>query len=98
MSRLSIPTGLAVLLAGLIALHASTSDMASTAGESVNTPVVSEPVAIEGLDPSVLMSLQVAGSAQVLTDDEMADISPAVARILIDHGVALTVESGGDDR
>ena len=91
MSRVSIPTGLALLLTGLIALHASMTS-ASAVGDPVNTPVVSEPLLIEGLDPSVVRALQVDGSAQVLTDDEMANLPPAVARILIEHGAALTVE------
>jgi len=91
LSRVSIPTGLALLLTGLIALQASMTS-ASAVGDPVNTTVVSEPLLIEGLDPSVVRALQVDGSAQVLTDDEMANLPPAVTRILIEHGAALTVE------
>jgi hypothetical protein len=99
LSRLSIQglTGFVVFVAGIFALHATTTPV-STAGDSVNTLVVSEPPAIEGLDPSVVRVLQLDGSAQVFTNEEMADISPVVVRILVEHGVALTVESGGGSR
>jgi hypothetical protein len=92
LSRLSIPTGLAVLLTGLIALHASmTPDLASTSGKpAVVAPV---PVRMDELDPSVTRMLLVHGSAALLATDEMTQLPDAVARALIDHGITLTLPS-----
>ena len=92
MSRLSIPTGLAVLLTGLIALHASTTpDVVSTVGEpAVVAPV---PMTMGELDPSVKRVLLADGSAALLSPDEMTQLPDAVARALIDHGITLTLPS-----
>ena len=92
MSRLSIPTGLAVLLTGLIALHASmTPDVTSTAGE----PAVVAPLSVTmgELDPSVKRMLLAHGSAALLSPDEMTQLPDAVAGALIDHGITLTLPS-----
>ncbi len=59
-------------------------------------PSVSEPSAIEDLDPSVQKLLQVDGWARVLTTEELATIPAAVARTLIEHDAALTLPSGGN--
>ena len=92
MSRLSIPTGLAVLLTGLIALHASmTPNVASTVGEP--PAVAPGPVAMDELDPSVKRLLLAHGSAALLSPDEMTQLPDAVARALIDHGITLTLPS-----
>ncbi len=92
MSRLSIPTGLAVLLTGLIALHASmTPVVTSTAGE----PAVAAPgpVLRGELDPSVKRILLAHGSAALLTPDEMTQLPDAVVGALIDQGITLTLPS-----
>jgi hypothetical protein len=97
LSRFSIPsvTGLAVFIAGLIALHVSTTPVVS-ASDSVVPASVSEPAAIEGLDPSVQRVLQGDGWARVLTADELAAIPATVARTLIEHGAALSLPYGGN--
>jgi hypothetical protein len=90
LSRLSIPTGLSVLLTGLIALQAAmTLDVASTPGE----PAVVAPVTMGELDPSLKRLLLAHGSAALLSPDEMTQLPDAVARALIDHGVTLTLPS-----
>ena len=92
MSRLSIPTGLAVLLTGLIALHGSmTPGVTSTAGE----PAVVAPgqVTTGELDPSVKRMLLAHGSAALLSPDEMTQLPDAVAGVLIAHGITLTLHS-----
>ena len=78
----------------MTALHFTTSPVASTSDSNVAVSVP-EPVAIEGLDPSVQRVLQVDGWAQALTAEETARIPPTVARTLIEHGAALTTSSGG---
>jgi hypothetical protein len=89
LSRLSIPTGLAVLLTGLIALQAAmTPDVASTGEPAVAPP---GPVTMDELDPSVRRLLLAHGSAAVLSPDEMTQLPDAVARALIDHGITLTL-------
>ena len=97
MSRLSIQglTGSVVFIAGILALHTTTTP-ASSATDSVIRPSVSEPSAIEGLDPSVQKVLQVDGWARVLTTEELATIPATVARTLIEHDAALTLPSGGN--
>ncbi|HEX2404232.1 MAG TPA: hypothetical protein VHM29_05975 [Acidimicrobiia bacterium] len=94
MSRFSIPavTGLAVFIAGLIALHVSTTPVVS-ASDSVIPASVPGPAAIEDLDPSVQRVLQDDGWARVLTADELAAIPATVARTLIEHGAALVLPS-----
>lgn len=92
MSRLSIPTGLAVLLTGLIALHASmTPGVTSSAGDPA--VVAPAPVTTYELDPSVKRMLLAHGSAALLTPDEMAQLPDAVAGALIDRGITLTLPS-----
>jgi hypothetical protein len=85
-------TGLVVLIAGIFALHATTT--APRSSDSVHTPVVSEPAAIQGMDLSVQRALESEGRARVLTADELATIPAAVARTLIEHDAALTFLSG----
>ena len=94
MSRPSIQglTGLVVFIAGIFALHATTT--APRSSDSVNTPVVSEPAVIQGMDRSVRRALESEGRARVLTADELATIPAAVARALIEHDAALTLLSG----
>ena len=98
MSRFSIHgvTGLAVLIAGLVALQASTTPVTS-ASESVPPVPVSGPTTIEGLDPSIQRVLQSDGWARVLTAAELAAIPPTVARTLVEYGAALTLPSGGNE-
>jgi hypothetical protein len=98
LSRFSIHgvTGLAVLIAGLIALQVSTTPATSASGSGV--PVrESAPAAIEGLDPSVQRVLQSEGWARVLTTAELAAIPPTVARTLVKYGAALTLPHGGNE-
>ncbi|MGH8943281.1 MAG: hypothetical protein ACRDWF_10735 [Acidimicrobiia bacterium] len=94
MSRPSIQglTGLVVFIAGIFALHATTT--APRSSDSVNTPVVSEPAVIQGMDRSVQRALESEGRARVLTADELATIPAAVACTLIEHDAALTLLSG----
>jgi hypothetical protein len=94
LSRPSIQgiTGFVVFVAGIVALHAATTPT-DAVGDSVITSSGSGPETIEGLDPSVQRVLQVSGSAQLLTAEEMAEIPDVVARALSEHGVALTLES-----
>ncbi|MET0695877.1 MAG: hypothetical protein ABWZ58_00495 [Acidimicrobiia bacterium] len=96
MSRPSIQglTGLVVFIAGILALHATTTGPGSS--ESVDTPVGSEAATIQGMDLSVLRALESEGRARVLTAEEQATIPATVARTLIEHGAALTLPSGGD--
>jgi hypothetical protein len=97
LSRLSLQglTGMAVLVAGLISLHAATTPAEEPVGQSPVT--VGEPtsVAIEGVHPSVQRALRAYGSASFLTGEEMTELPEAVARTLIHHGVTLAVPSGG---
>ncbi len=96
MSRPSIQglTGLVVFIAGIFALDATTSPPRSS--DLVDPPLVSELAAIQGMDPSVQRALETEGWARVLTAEELATIPAPVARALIEHGAALTLESGGD--
>ena len=97
MSRFSYQgvAGVVVLIGGLIALHFSTAPVVSTSDSTVPVPV-SEPLAIEGFDPSVQRVLQVDGWARILTPEETASIPPTVARTLSEHGAGLTISSGAD--
>jgi hypothetical protein len=86
--------GLVVFIAGIFALHATTN--APRSSDLVNPPLVSEPAAIQGMDLSVQRALESEGRARALTAEELATIPAAVARTLIEHGAALTLESGED--
>jgi len=96
LSRPSIQgiTGLVVFIAGILALHATTT--APGSGDFSNPPVVPEPAAIQGMDLSVQRALEKEGWARVLTAEELATIPAAVAQTLIEQGVALTPPLGGD--
>ena len=96
MSRFSIQgvTGLVVFVAGIVAFHAAT-DMTSSPSDPAMPARVSEPVTGESLNPSVRRVLEVHGSAQALTPEEMAQIPPAVARTLMEHGVGIVLDSDG---
>ena len=83
-----------VFVAGIVAFHAA-SDMTSSPSETAMPATVSEPVTGERLNPSVRRVLEVHGSAQALTPEEMAQIPPSVARTLMDHDVALVLDSDG---
>ena len=95
MSRFSIQgiTGFVVFIAGIVAFHAATTPTSSASDSAV--PPVSELVAGENMDPSVLRVLEAYGSAQAVTPEEMAQIPPTVARTLMEHGVALVLDSEG---
>ena len=96
MSRFSIQgvTGLVVFVAGIVAFHAAT-DMTSSPSDPAIPATVLSPVTGENLDPSVLRVLEAYGSAQAVTPEEMAQIPPTVARTLMEHGVALVLDSDG---
>ena len=96
MSRPSIQglTGLVVFIAGIVALHATTT--ASRSSDFVNAPVVSEPALIQGMDLSVQSALESAGWARMLTAEELASIPATVTRTLIEQGAALTLPTDGD--
>jgi len=83
-----------VFIAGIFALHATTNPPKSS--DLANPPLVAEPAAIQGMDPSVQSALESEGRARILTAEELATIPAAVARTLIEHGAALGLESGGD--
>ena len=83
-----------VFVAGIFALHVTTTAPGSS--DLVNTPVVSEPAAIQGMDLSVQRALESEGWARVLTAEELATIPSAVTRTLIERGAALSLPSGGD--
>ena len=74
-------TGFVVFVAGIVAVHANDTPRTQWATPSL-TSSVSRPETIEGLDPSVQRVLQVSGSAQLLTAEEMAEIPDVVARAL----------------
>jgi len=94
LSRFSIQgvTGLVVFVAGIVAFHAAT-DATSSPSDPAMPATVSKPVTGESLNPSVRRVLEVHGSAQALTPEEMAQIPPTVARTLLEHGVALVLDS-----
>jgi hypothetical protein len=94
LSRFSIQgvIGLVVFVAGIVAFHAAT-DMTSSPSEPAMPATVSEPMTGESLNPSVRRVLEFHGSAQALAPEEMAQIPPTVARTLIEHQVALVLDS-----
>ncbi|MGH8947696.1 MAG: hypothetical protein ACRDXF_02465 [Acidimicrobiia bacterium] len=97
MSRFSIEgiTGSVLLLAGLVALRAATTP-AMPESDSAIPAAVSEQVTVDGVHPAVQRILASIGSAEVLTAEEMAQIPPTVARVLLDRGVVLALGPGGD--
>jgi hypothetical protein len=103
MSReaLSVGTGLIVLVIGVIALV----DMTGSADKppidgsapSITTVPLGETFALEpvaelpGIGPAVNRVLQWSGNARFAGDDELAQLPPTVAALLIDYGVPLRV-------
>jgi hypothetical protein len=98
-------TGLFVLLAGLavvyvIAVTPETGPVIETA--RVAPPVAQEtevpPPALEGVDPAVQRVLYASGRAEAFRADQLTQLPPEVARVLVSHGVTLTVPAtdGGD--
>jgi hypothetical protein len=94
-------TGLFVLVAGLavvyvIAVTPETEPVAvSPAGAEV-TEV--PPPALEGVDAAVQRVLYAGGRAEAFRADQLTQLPPEVARVLVSYGVTLTVPAteGGD--
>lgn len=94
MSRLSpqSASGVLVLIAGLAVVHAATSPSAHVPEQS--EPAVSAELALpalEGVDLTVQRVLFAGGKAEVLGTDQLPELPPEVARILIGYGVTLTI-------
>jgi hypothetical protein len=91
--------GLFLFLTGLIALYAVSSPGPSVDDQVFGNPTTLSPVTpatIEGIDPQVQQALTEAGRVELLGADEMSQIPPEVALVLIENGVVLTVPGGGN--
>lgn len=104
MSRLSPQaiSGLFVLFAGLAVVYAMASGPGDveaapepTAVSFANTSVVEvSPPSLEGVDLAVQRVLYASGKAEALRVDELSELPPEVARILVYYGATLTVPTG----
>lgn len=106
MSRLSPQgvTGLFVLLAGLAVVYviAATPEIEPLPEPVRVAPPVAQvtevpPPAMEGVDPAVQRVLYASGRAEAFRADQLTELPPEVARVLVSYGVTLTVpatESG----
>jgi hypothetical protein len=90
-------TGLFVFVAGLAVVY-----VFAVAPESkpVTEPVVSplaaqvtevRPPALEGVDPAVQRVLYASGRAEAFRADQLTQLPPEVARVLVSYGAILTV-------
>jgi len=99
-------TGLFVLVAGLAVVYVIA---VTPEADPVTEPVVVSPVgapvtevpppAVEGVDPAVQRVLYASGRAEAFRADQLTQLPPEVARVLVSHGVTLAVpENEGADR
>jgi hypothetical protein len=98
-------TGLFVLIAGLAVVYMIA---VAPGSEPVTEPVVSPmgaqeaevpPPALEGVDAAVQRVLIASGRAEAFRADQLTQLPPEVARVLVSYGATLTVPSNeGDDR
>jgi hypothetical protein len=49
------------------------------------------PPSIEGVDPAVQLVLHASGKAEVLRADQLSDLPPEVARVLVYYGATLAI-------
>jgi len=98
-------TGLFVLVAGLavvyvIAVTPETEPVTEPVAVSPAGAEVTEvpPPALEGVDAAVQRVLYAGGRAEAFRADQLAQLPPEVARVLVSYGVTLTVPAteGGD--
>jgi hypothetical protein len=90
-------TGLFVLVAGLAVVYVIA---VTPQGEPVIEPIVSPrgaqvtevpPPALEGVDPAVQRVLYASGRAEAFRADQLTQLPPEVARVLVSYGAILTV-------
>jgi hypothetical protein len=90
--------GLFVLIAGLAVVYV----MALAPEEAANTEAVvspqpgaqvveTPPPTLEGVDPAVQRVLYSSGSAEAFRADQLTQLPPEVARVLVFYGATLTV-------
>jgi len=92
-------SGAFVLIAGLavvVAVIAGPDDVAAVAEPApVSVPDTTAlevaPPSIEGVDPAVSRVLYAGGKAEVLGADQLSELPPAVARVLVQFGATLTI-------
>ena len=107
MSRLTPQgvTGLFVLVAGLAVVYmiAVTPESEPVTESVVVSPPGAEltevpPPALEGVDPAVQRVLFASGRAEAFRADQLTQLPPEVARVLVSYGVTLTVPAteGGE--
>jgi hypothetical protein len=93
LSRLSPQgvTGLFVLVAGLAVVYAIA--VAPDRGSATETVVSLRPQAqvVEGVDAAVQRVLYSSGHAEAFRADELTQLPPEVARVLVFYGATLTV-------
>lgn len=104
MSRLSPQaiSGLFVLLAGLVVVYAITAASGETevaskpvaVSPSITAVVEVPPPNLEGVDLAVQRVLYASGKAEALRADELLELSPEVARVLVYYGATLTIPTG----
>ncbi|HLF43168.1 MAG TPA: hypothetical protein VJA46_06530 [Acidimicrobiia bacterium] len=95
-------SGFFVLMAGLAvvyALAAGPGDVeAAPEPTVVSSPVTSvvevPPPSLEGVDIAVQRVLYASGKAEALRVDQLTELPPEVARILVHYGVTLTLPTG----
>jgi hypothetical protein len=98
-------TGLFVLVAGLAVVYVIAM---APEGEPVPDPVVTrpgtqvaevQPPALEGVDAAVQRVLYASGRAEAFRADQLTQLPPEVARVLVFYGATLAVPlTEGDDR
>jgi hypothetical protein len=93
--------GVFLFATGLVALHAVSSPAApQSVPPATMSPVppqmaLEQPARIEGVGPAVEQVLFSSGQAVVLAADALSQIPPEVTRVLIEHGVVLTIPDAG---
>jgi len=104
LSRLSPQaiSGLLVLLAGLSVVYLVATGQSevptSSAPEAVSLPatlvVEVQPPSLEGVDLAVQRVLYASGKAEALRVDELTELAPEVARVLVYYRATLTIPAG----
>ena len=106
-NSIAVVAGFAVLATGLVALSGQTGPVEAPPVETTTTvPVAAASTTVvevpspdlDGIDARVQRVLYSMGMAEAVTLEQLAELPPAVGRILIEHGVTLTVPepaSGG---
>ena len=94
-------TGLLVLVAGLAVVYViAVAPVSEPVTESVVAPrgaPGAPPPALEGVDAAVQRVLYASGRAEAFRAEQLTQLPPEVARVLVSHGATLTVAANERD-